>query len=101
MNTVAFDNNSSGWRSWLRRLRPHRISATERAVITAHGKALTLLTTALQAKGHLDAQRFGEMLGLYGTVVSEDDKLQGAILATWAAAVEEGADAIRTDEPRP
>ena len=34
------------------------------------------------------------MLALFGTVVSEEDKLQGAILALWAGAMEESMDAV-------
>lgn len=94
MNTDEIDTRASGWRSWFRRVRPRRISATERSLIAAHGKALAMLATTLQSGGHIDARRFAEMLALFGTVVSEEDKLQGAILAHWAGAMEESMDAV-------
>jgi hypothetical protein len=47
------------------------------------------LATTLHSGGYIDARRFGEMLALFGTVVSEEDKLQGAILALWSGTMEE------------
>jgi hypothetical protein len=90
MNTDENGERASGWRRWFRR--PRGISATERSLIAAHGKTLAMLATTLQSGGHLDARRFAEMLALFGTVVSEEDKLQGAILALWAGAMEESLD---------
>jgi len=87
MNT-AIDDTTGGWR-WFRRKRDHRISVAERAHIAAQGKALAMLVTTMHTNGHLDAKRFADMLALFGTVVSEDDRLQGAILASWADALEE------------
>ncbi|MCF8707861.1 hypothetical protein [Rhizorhapis sp. SPR117] len=94
MNTVTSDTKECGWWGWLCRPRGRRITTTERAVIAAHGKALAVLTTALQGGGHLDAGRFAEMLALFGVVVSEDDGLQGAILAKWAETIEESVAAV-------
>lgn len=94
MNTDEIDKWASGWRSGFRRLRPHRTSKTERALIAAHGKTLAMLATTLQASGQLDARRFAEMLALFGAIVGEDDDLQGAILAIWADVVDESMDAI-------
>ncbi len=90
MNTAEIKDQLSGLRYWLHRVRSPRLSATERAVIAAHGKALAMLATMLQS--HLDARRFGEMLALFGTVVREEDKLQGANLALWAGTMEESLD---------
>lgn len=94
MNTDIIDTRVSGWRSWFRRPRPRRITTTEQALIAAHGKALAIMATALQAGGHLDAKRFAEMLALFGVVASETDDLQGSIIAMWAAAMEESVAAI-------
>lgn len=94
MNTVSSNKGTSGWRSWFPRLRVHRISRTQRALIGAQGKALTVLATALQSGGHLETRRLSEMLGLFGAVVSEEDRLQGAILTMWADMMEEGVEAM-------
>lgn len=79
-------------RNWLAHIRAKRISPTERAVIAAQGKALAMLATTLQSRGHLDARRLAEMLALFGTVVGEEDRLQGAILASWSDAMNESLD---------
>lgn len=92
MNTVEMDTRASGWRSWFRRPRPRGISTTEQALIAAHGKPLAMLATTLQSDGHIDARRFAGMLALFGAVVSEEDKLQGAILALWAGEMKESLD---------
>ena len=94
MNTEEFDERAGGRRSWFRLARPRGISTTERALIAAHGKTLAMLPTTLQSGGHIDARRFAEMLALFGAVVSEEDKLQGAILALRAGAMEESMDAV-------
>lgn len=94
MNTDDFNQGFGICRNWLRRFRPHRISETDRALIAAHGKALAMLATTLQSGGYLDARRFSEMLALFGTVVSEEDRLQGAILALWAGAMEESFELV-------
>ena len=54
------------------------------ALIGANGKALTMLATAMQARGHLDVREFSELLGIFSVVVGEDDDLEGMILAVWA-----------------
>ncbi len=92
MNTVEIDQKESRWRHWFQRILGRGLSPGERAVIAAHGKTLAMLATTLQSGGHLDARRFAEMLALFGAVVSEEDKLQGAILALWAGAIEESLD---------
>ncbi|MEK4035390.1 hypothetical protein WOA01_21445 [Methylocystis sp. IM2] len=79
------DGAQTPWRDWLamlgrRRSRP-RLSKVERALIGANGKALTMLVTALQARGHLDVREFADLLGIFSAVVGEDDDLEGMILA--------------------
>jgi hypothetical protein len=81
------------WRDWLatlgrRRSRP-RLSKVERAMVSANGKALTLLATTLQARGHLDVREFAELLGIFSVVVGEDDDLEGMILAVWTGLLKE------------
>ncbi|MEP7457600.1 hypothetical protein [Phyllobacterium sp. SB3] len=88
MDTVVKDGARAPWRDWLamlgrRRSRP-RLSKMERALIGANGKAPTMLVTALQARGHLDAREFSELFGIFSVVVGEDDDLEGMILAVWA-----------------
>jgi hypothetical protein len=80
-------------RSWiatlgLRRSQP-KLSAVERALVGANGKALTMLVTALQARGHLEVEEFSNLLGIFSVVVGDDDDLEGAILAIWAATLRE------------
>lgn len=95
MNTVVADQNEmakSGWRGQIRwpwRARRHRITQAERALIGAQGKALTMLVTALQARGHLDVAEFADTLGIFSVVVAEDDALEGDILAVWAGIMKE------------
>lgn len=100
MNTEAIDDGWGSWRGWFWRLRGRRISTTERALIAAQGKALAVLTTVLHAGGHVDAKRLAKTLALFSTVVSEDDELQGAILAIWADTMEESVDATGTETER-
>jgi hypothetical protein len=88
MNTAVKDGARTPWRDWLgmlgrRRSRP-KLSKVERALIGANGKALTMLATALQARGHLDVREFSELLGIFSVVVGEDEDLEGMILAVWA-----------------
>jgi hypothetical protein len=101
MNTVKTERRSDIWRSWYRRIRISRVSTAERALIAAHGRALAVLATTLQGSGHLDARRFAEMLSVFGVVVSEDDDLQGAILAMWADTMSQSVDAITGVGERP
>src|SRR3546814_4836284 len=56
----------------------------DRALIAAHGKALTMLATTLQARGVLDVEDFAGTLGVFSVVVGEDNRLEGDILAVWA-----------------
>lgn len=69
--------------------RRYRLSRTERALVGAQGKALTMLVTALQARGHIQTSEFADMLGVFSVVVSEDDDLEGTILAAWAGMMKE------------
>lgn len=86
---VAGERKPVPWR-WISRqkdrgrTRPYRLTRTERAMITAQGKALTMLVTALQARGHLQTREFADMMGVFSVVVAEDDDLEGTILAAWA-----------------
>src|SRR3546814_14909275 len=52
----------------------------DRALIAAHGKALTMLATTLQARGVLDVEDFAGTLGVFSVVVGEDNRLEGEIL---------------------
>jgi hypothetical protein len=61
----------------------------DRALIAAHGKALTMLATALQARGVLDVEDFAGTLGVFSAVVAEDNQLEGDILAVWAGVMKE------------
>lgn len=61
-----------------------KLSAVERALVGANGKALTLLVTALQARGHLEVGQISNLLGIFSVVVGEDDDMEGTILAIWA-----------------
>ncbi len=95
MNTAVSDQkekNSPRWHEqirWPRRMRRRRITSTERALIGAQGKALTMLVTTLQARGHLNVEEFAGMLGIFSVVVAEDDALEGDILAMWAGTMKE------------
>lgn len=88
MDTEVKDGARTPWRDWLAMLGRGRsrpgLSKVERALIGANGKALTMLATALQARGHLDVREFSELLGIFSVVVGEDDDLEGMILAVWA-----------------
>lgn len=87
MNRTA--KRPASLRDWIavlgrrRRSRP-KLSVVERALVGANGKALTMLVTALQARGHLEVEEFSNLLGIFSVVVGEDDDLEGAILAIWA-----------------
>jgi hypothetical protein len=95
MNTVVADRNEmakSAWRApipWPWRARRQRITQAERALIGAQGKALTMLVTALQARGHLDVAEFAETLGIFSVVVAEANALESDILAVWAGTMKE------------
>jgi hypothetical protein len=65
------------------------LTAGERALMGAQGKVLTLLLTALQSRGLLDAKEFAGLLGIFSVTVFEDDELQGDILAVWAGMMQE------------
>lgn len=86
-----------GWRSslrdriaaFVRRCSPTRLSRVERSLIGAHGKALTVLVTALQARGHMEADEFADMLAVVSFVVREDSELEGTILAAWAGMIKD------------
>lgn len=56
----------------------------DRALIAAHGKALAMLATTLQARGVLDVEDFAGTLAVFSVVVAEDSELEGDILAVWA-----------------
>lgn len=90
---IAEDRRPAPW-DWIksfagRRPRRHRVSTADRALIGAQGKALTLLLTALQARGYLQVSEFADMLGVFSVVVGKDDDLEGDILAVWAAIMKE------------
>lgn len=90
---IAEDRRSAPW-DWIknfagRRPRRHHVSSADRALICAQGKALTLLLTALQARGHLQVGEFADMLGVFSVIVGKDDDLEGDILAVWAAIMKE------------
>lgn len=95
MSTMVVDQNekkNTGWFEQVRRLWPvrrHRITPMERALIGAQGKALTILVTTLQARGHLNAEEFARTLGIFSVVVAEEDALEGDILAVWAGTMKE------------
>ncbi|MBN9603054.1 MAG: hypothetical protein J0G33_09000 [Afipia felis] len=72
------------WLGSLGRRRQFRLTAFDRALIGAHGKALTTMVVGLQARGHLDVKEFADMLGLFSVVVADDDDLESSILAVWA-----------------
>ena len=88
MNTAIAEDRRVAPGDWIKSLggrrRRYRVSAADRALICAQGKALTLLLTALQARGHLEVSEFADMLGVFSVVVAEDDDLEGDILAVWA-----------------
>jgi hypothetical protein len=90
MNKTKIPASLRGWIARLgrRRSRP-KLSAVERALVGANGKALTMLVTALQARGHLEAEEFSNLLGIFSVVVGEDDDLEGAILAIWAGTLKD------------
>mgnify|MGYP001170056560 CR=1 FL=1 len=71
--------------------RTPRLSPVERALVCANGKALAMLATALQARGHLEVKEFADLLGVFSVVVGEEDDLEGAILAIWAGIMEDSA----------
>jgi hypothetical protein len=88
MDMAVKEGARTPWRDLLamlgrQRSRP-RLSKVERTLIGANGKALTMLVTALQARGHLDVREFSNLLGIFSVVVGEDDDLEGMILAVWA-----------------
>jgi len=88
MNTATTEDGRIAPWDWIKRLggrrRRYRVSAADRALICAQGKALTLLLTALQARGHIQVAEFADMLGVFSVVVAEDDDIEGDILAVWA-----------------
>ncbi len=88
MDTAAEGGARTPWRDWLAAFGRHRsrpkLSKVERALVGANGKALTMLVTALQARGHLKVREFADLLGVFSVVVGEDDDLEGMILAVWA-----------------
>lgn len=90
-----------GWiASFGRGLWRPRLSTADHALVGAHGKALTVLVTALQARGHLDAEEFSHLLGIFSVVVSDEDDLEGSILAVWAGIIQEsmaGAGPVAAD----
>lgn len=71
------------------RARDCRPRQMDRALIAAHGKALTMLVTTLQARDLLDVEDFAGTLGVFSVVVGEDDPLEGDILAVWAGIMKE------------
>lgn len=93
MDTVISGQRNPPWADWalgLRRwlgaspARRVRFSEADRAVITAQGKALTLLATMLHARGVMDVEEFADTLAVFSVVVAEDDAAEGDILAVWA-----------------
>lgn len=73
MDAAVKDGARTPWRDWLamlgRRRRPRpRLSKVECALIGANGKALTMLVTSLQARGHLDVREFADLLGIFSAV---------------------------------
>lgn len=93
MDTAVERGAGAPWRDWFtilrhRRSRP-RLSKVERALVGANGKALAMLVTALQARGHLDAREFADLLGIFSVVIGEDDDLEGMILAVWAGVLKD------------
>lgn len=88
------------FREWIgtlsgKRSRPG-LSPAEHALVGANGKALTMLVTALAARGHLEVEEFSNILGIFSVVVGEDDDLEGAILAVWAGMMKESLPAAAT-----
>ena len=95
MDTVGADGARAPWRDRLAAMMPRRsrpkLSKVERALVGANGKALTMLVTALQARGHLDVREFADLLGIFSVVVGEDDDLEGMILAVWVGLLKDSA----------
>jgi len=93
MSTTAVEDAPSGLRRWFANLVQRganlRLSRVERAMIGANGKALTMLVTALQARGHLKVEEFADTLAVFSVVVGEDDDLEGMLLAAWAGMMKE------------
>lgn len=90
MNKTKKPASLRGWIATLGRRRSQlKLSAAERALVGANGKALTMLVTALQARGHLEVEEFSNLLGIFSVVVGEDDDLEGAILAIWAGTLKD------------
>lgn len=98
MNTTETDRETRGWRRLFTPIRFARLSTTERAIIDAQGKLLAVLVAALQSGIPFDAKHFADMLVLLGTVTSEDDRLQGEILAIWGDTVRESLECIAAAE---
>jgi len=51
------------------------LSLTERALVSAVGKALAILSAALQSGPAFQRNRFADMLALFSTIAREDDAL--------------------------
>lgn len=103
MNRTA--KKPASLRDWIaargrtRQSRP-KLSAVERALIGANGKALTLLASALQARGHLEVEEFSNLLGIFSVLAAEDDDLEGAILAIWAGILKDSlSESASADDP--
>lgn len=102
MDTGIEGGTGASWHTWLgglgrrRRTRPTQV---ERALIGANGKALTMLATALQARGHLEVEEFANLLGIFSVIAGEDDDLEGMILAVWAGLMKDSVDGRGSVEP--
>lgn len=67
------------------------LSKAEHALITAQGKMLAVLAASLEQSCAFDVRQFSERLALFSTVVGEEDRLEGLVMACWADIVRESS----------
>ncbi|MEJ7936130.1 hypothetical protein WG907_18000 [Sphingobium sp. AN558] len=62
------------------------------AVVKAMGTALSVIAATLERGGVAKAQELANILGMCGTIASQDgEEAEGLILGAWAAMIEDSA----------
>ena len=70
----------------------------DRAAVRAVGGTLTVLASLLGRAGVVPMREFADILAIYATITSENDRPQGLLIGCWASVLREAADHCTKDE---
>lgn len=87
------DDDDLGLRGAKRAIPDARVLDTfDRALLTAHGKALALVAAYLQRAGIVKVPEFGRTLGILAVAAADEGEAEGDILGVWAGIILDSAE---------